>query len=350
MERLYTSETERVDAEIDRAIARINEAGGGLPPTYLTCAGDFVRGTDNANTAIARTAGVLAYTKWLAEEHIDPWTVRPSEAKRFVASLRDRSSGTRKGYASNVRNFYAAAMIDDACTSNPFRELKVKAFVEHETGALEMSELLDVLRPLAEKIRKGVATVLEHRDFAMLLFAVRLGPRSISVRNLVVADWRVRGDRAEVTFRPKGGGTQTLRAPEDLVVVMQGWLARLELAVGRELRPDDAVFASIGCSLGQLRRAYKRRALRGMTVGSLANIAKSRFKDAGIVAPRTAFHALRSSMATLASENGADRETIQRTLGHKTVYMTDQYIKRKAYRHSAADRWTLDLTGEEPAA
>ena len=80
----------------------------------------------------------------------------------------------------------------------------------------------------------------------------------------------------------------------------------------------------------------------------VADAAKNRYFDAGLSAPRLAFHALRATGSTLAHEAGATEEEIQATGGWESRAMVDLYIKRRQTQ-SALGRWRIDLD-DEPAA
>lgn len=212
--------------------------------------------------------------------------------------------------------------------------------------ALTQAQFEDVLAVIERHIHSGRPRVIHRRDYATVYLAGRIGPRRVSLSHCRVRDVTLENGVTFLRLRLKGDRYDRVALPDDVARVLWWWLTELSRAVGRELRPGDAVFPPIGPHALRLHGYEGGVQLESVVPGTFSYQITNRLADAGIVGARWSAHALRATAATIAHENGASLENIQRMLAHINRQQTEAYIRRHNPQ-SAARHW-VPRTGATP--
>jgi site-specific recombinase XerD len=334
--------TPKSNADRDRqlrlvALERFAEFSGW--PAERDAAKTFIATIESAKTASTYASSVVQFFRWCADNGVSPYGVKPSQAKIYLAELSYLAPNTRAGRCTAARSFYNHVLGDDdrPIDRNPFDRVHPKhARPRRVTPALDRETFEELLGKLRGRIAEHPERLIGHRDFAMIYLLGRLGPRSITTAHLVFASFRAEAGSWRVALRLKGDRTEEIEIPDDVLAVLGHWSAVLTGAIGRDLRPDDAVFPPLG--------PYARKLSGGGTLLPLSEdgisyIVKRRLRTIGVVGAGWAAHVMRASAITIAVENGASVEEAQAMACHLNRSQTDAYVRRRT-TPSAARRWT----------
>jgi integrase/recombinase XerD len=336
-----TSEEARA-AALARARRYLKDSG--LDPSLqaMAFACRFLEGYANNGTMLRYALALGTYFAWCAQRGLDPYLAKRSDANIYDAWLTGTNLApqTVKTNLAVARSFCRSAFEDGEMHRNPFAHIRLSADPQQETPALTPSSINRVLDAISdtEAISSG-----DQRDWALIFTASRVGPRRKELHLFTWGDFTKteRGGRAR--FDRKGGKADTIDLPPDVTSVLSEWRTALEGAIERPVRPDEAVFPSVGVGQHELHQA-KRGRLEPMGLQRITNMCAERFADVGLEGPRMATHVLRASAATIAFESGASIDEIMVMLGHKQASTTWTYIKR-LNRPSPATKWALEIRG-----
>ena len=300
----------------------------------------------NYSTATVRAYGydLLAFCRWLLQEHLDLDTVTTSTLTDYLRACREATIPGRAGpnvvtmaglrldqYAPSTINrrlaaissLYAFAGLRDPAATNPVpkgREGRWLASGER-TGMLAHIRRRPTPRsPLRLREPKRLPAALSAADAATLIGSLRTwrdraiaglmlwcGLRSSEVLTLNVADVDIGGRWISVT----GKGAKERRVPLDVDVAS---VIDVYLLAERPAGSSQRLFlVAKGPSRGQ-----------GLTPAGLRTIFRYHRQLTGITAGHP--HALRHTFGTVLAEAGVDLAVMQSLLGHAHVDTTARYI------------------------
>lgn len=321
-----------------QAILR-DEFGATLP--WARLAVRFIGGIQSPLTCLTYASHLRRYFRWCLAQSLDPFAVRRSDARAYLAQHAHLAPRTRAAACTAARSFYSAAIDDEVLDKNPFDRVNpTSAQPKVRTPALTESQFADVLEGIRQSMVRHPGRLVHERDYVLVYLMGRLGPRRISVAG---ATWGALGAEAgqvQLTFRLKRDRYETLDVPDDVVPLLERWRHLLAAAIGRPLRATDGIFPPVGPMARVL--PYRRgadAALPALTEASISWQVRARFFDVGIVGRRFSAHCLRATSATVAYEHGAPVSEIQLMLSHLNRSQTEAYIRRRRVG-SAAARWT----------
>jgi site-specific recombinase XerD len=149
------------------------------------------------------------------------------------------------------------------------------------------------------------------RDYAMLMFAARLGIRTGDIRKMPVSaiDWT----KKTLSFsQSKTGKWLELPLPDDV-----GWAIIDYMKNGRPASKSPNIFASHRYPYNELDGAYN-------------NIVAQYMRKAGIYTPQNkgcGMHSLRHSLASAMLREGVSLTDISGVLGHADIHSTETYLR-----------------------
>ncbi len=234
--------------------------------------------------------------------------LRPQHVRRIKATLKGEGlknvtiNHHLKYLGAALRQARAEELVDDFPR---IKLMKAPLPEPHALSAEEVGRLLRVNR--AEPMH------------TMLLLLVSTGMRISELIYLDWADWQ--DDVLQISPKPREGWSPKnhhqrsidLREAPQMVETMGLHREREALQLGRDPRPDDPIFPN-----HRTRKGKKR-----WTQNKLSKHISGAFRFAKIEGTA---HTLRRSHATIAKANGADLDTIRRTLGHSTLLTTERYF------------------------
>lgn len=252
----------------------------------------------------AYTSDWRSWLTWLDRRGSFCLAVTPREVQLYLEELaRQGDAGKTIGRRlTTLRQVYAQLVVQGLMPANPAREVKPPRVdrVPH-TPWLAESELMRLLAA------NNGSSWQERRDRLILLLLAGAGLRRAEVASLRASNFDRQDDgRWLLVTVTKGGKTLRATLPAAVAQALEAWL-RDRTELGREaglwtrdgdLVSGDLVYQVVGAAS---RRAGLERA----------------------ISP----HALRRTLATLASLAGADLRTIQAALGHSRSSTTEGYVR-----------------------
>lgn len=300
-------------------------------------------GIKNPHTAYCDSFRLRRFLLWCQRQGYYPLDLRHWQAQEFAAELSNRLGDSAvKAHCSALRGYYFVATDERAAPSNPFLRVGPRGQIDPKdpTPALTLEEVNAVLAVQAAIVSRPEARLVDRRDLVLFMLLTRVGPRGFEVAAATWDSFVVERGVPKWRLLRKGNRWKPLTLPDDLIEVVGLWRDQLTAAIGRPLRPDDAVFPNFADGLIGLRRMASHGRLEPVTRARLSSVYKRMLAAAGISGqPRLAAHVARATAATLASEAGEDISDIQRMLGHANRESTEKYIRRAADRTSAAAAW-----------
>lgn len=312
-----------------------------LWPAEQAAAIAFLSDLESPATAATYSGALVGWFRFCRAAGLAPFGASRTDAKRWFAESADRAPMTRSNLCVAVRSFYNHVLDEDdpPIDHNPFHRVgPKKPRPRRTTPALEQATFDELLAHLARRAAAPPARLIKNRDLAMIYLMGRIGPRAMTTAHLRWGDVESSGERVWVRLHLKGDRYETIELPDDVVAILAGWYNALTTAVGRTLRPDDALFPPIGVHATKLRPGR----IEPMGQDGVSYVVKRRLREIGVVGDRWAAHAMRATAATIAHENGASIEECQAMLCHLNRSQTEGYIKRRSTR-SAARHWTPNL-------
>jgi site-specific recombinase XerD len=168
---------------------------------------------------------------------------------------------------------------------------------------LTNSDIERLLKNCERKTPKGI------RDYAILLFLVRLGMRAGEVRNLALED--IDWETGQITACGKASKRKRLPLPYDVGQALAEYL--------KHGRPPS----SSRCVFLRMRAPYTGMACSG----AIYKIVQGALRRAGLNPSRQGPHLLRHSFATHLLRSGASLADVGRMLGHDDVNSTLVYAR-----------------------
>jgi integrase/recombinase XerC/integrase/recombinase XerD len=279
---------------------------------------DLVRRGAAAGTRRAYASDLRQFAAWAHAAGLEPGEVGPRELRRYAAGLSERGAAptTVARKLASLRACFRTQREHGAVAQNPAELVAAPRRPQRLPRVLRPDELAALLDAIP------ATTALELRDRALFELAYACGLRA---EELVQLDVGALGfDAEELRVHGKGGKTRVVPVGEHALAALTRYLerGRPALAAGTG---EAALFLSK--SGRRLQTSDVRRRLRRW--------ARSAALQGGI-SP----HALRHSFATHLLDGGADLRAIQELLGHSTISTTQIYTRvesarlRSAYRDS----------------
>ena len=272
------------------------EAGRGASDTTLT----------------AYKKSIEVFRDWVIENGLqDPQIVKPSDVRNFKQGLSDQyAPQTVNLRLSGVRSFFRFLVNTDRLTANPAAEvqgMKRSKTKRHKREELTSEEVRAVLTTCKDKSPQ------DKRDLAILTLMAYCGLRSIEINRANMANLKTENDRLVLEVQGKGykEADEIVIIPRDQEQVIHAWIA-----YRKTISPDGPLFISMSN-----RTKGARLSLRG-----IRNLAKDRFKLAGVVGDKKSTHSLRHSAITNAIRNGASPMQVQAMARHASFDTTLGYI------------------------
>jgi integrase/recombinase XerD len=294
-------------------------------PIYR-CVIEVVRRTTTAAACRSYVRALVPWFRWLRAEGLSTLSVTPDEVSDWFATQVHYALPTRKGRAQLVRAVYDEAVDRDLIIKNPARRLRVRggAPPEGEPGLTQV-EARRLLKLIESEFDHPTRSVLAQRDYALVYFFLKLGPRCIEARRLTWGDLGSARGVGYVDLVRKGGKRDRLIAPSDLQSVLETWRQTLR-ALRVEAMPSDPIFCAIGRP-GPLGWVIPSP-LQPLTYHAVYQRVRLWLEISGLTGRKLGPHRLRRSAATMAWEGHAELKDISDLMGHRNPQTTvDHYIK-----------------------
>ena len=260
----------------------------------------------NEDTQQTYKASLKSFAKYLEEHDIrSAEMVTSHDINGYKRDLIERgySPSTVNLRLTVVRALFSWAEDMEYISSNPAARVKgVHLSKEHKKEAFTAEEAKEILAGMERK------TLLEKRNYVILLFMFTLGLRTIEICRLDKMDIRRRGEKALIYIQGKGSTDKDnfLPLPSSLLE---------ELTAYEEARGEDGE--------PELFRARSRGRLSPETV---SYIVKKEFRRAGYDSPKLTAHSTRHTAITLAAEEGYSLQEVQEYARHSRPETTEIYL------------------------
>lgn len=262
------------------------------------------RSLDAARRSLDRVLSILGD---IPVEELSPAHIRKLKARLREAQLKPV---TINGFLKNL----GAAL----------RQAKVEGLIEQVPRIPLLKAPLPEPEALtAEEVARLVELNRSEPTWTMLLLLVSTGMRISELIHLDWADWE--GGVLQISPKPAENWSPKnhqqrrvdLREAPQVLEAMELHRERERLRLGRAPRPSDPIFPN----------HHTRKGKKRYIQNKLSKHISAAFRFAGI---KGTAHTLRRSHATIAKANGADLDTIRRTLGHSTLAVTERYFAADA--------------------
>jgi len=297
-----------------------DQPGGLSVPDLINEWLHYEAGRGSSDTTLtAYKKSIEVFRDWVIENGLrDPGIVKPSDIREYKKALAERISQKGKPLApqtvnlrlSGVRSFFRFLVNTDHLLANPAGE--VQGMKRSKTKRHKREELT------SEEVRAVLATCKDQspqdkRDLAILTLMAYCGLRSIEINRANMANLKTENDRLVLEVQGKGykEADEIVIVPRDQEQVIHAWIA-----YRKEISASGPLFISFSN-----RTKGARLSLRG-----IRNLAKDRFKLAGVVGDKKSTHSLRHSAITNAIRNGASPMQVQAMARHASFDTTLGYI------------------------
>lgn len=279
-------------SEMDRLIQR-----------YIKNLSDSV----SEKTKIDYESDLNMFSEYLADNNLEIKLVTLEHLENYAEHLRTKpikSRGTTKeGYAPSSRSrmlqvvkFFMDYLTEiKYITSNPSEILKLPKIPKREIVYLTLKQAKKLLNAIDDEDNK----FLRLRDRAIILMILNHGCRVDEMSKVKISDIK---DKT-IKIIGKGNKERTLILTDDVITAINEY-KRVRFDVN-----TDYLF------LSTRRQAMSKRAMQEM--------AYKYFDKAGLKG--YSIHKIRSTAATLMSDNGIETSDIQEILGHESILTTKRY-------------------------
>ena len=240
---------------------------------------------------------------YLAQEGVDPLSVKLEDLEHFAAMLADHgiSAKSQARILSGVRSFYRYLVLDGYLDVDPTELLESPHLPQHLPEYLSTEEVDALENSIDLTSNEG------HRNRAIIEVFFSCGLRVSELPNLKLSDLFL--SQGFIRVNGKGGKQRLVPISERAIHELELWFddrRQMEIKPGEE----DYVFLN--------RRGHH------LTRTMILIMVKRQAEAAGIkktISP----HTLRHSFATALLKGGADLRIIQELLGHADVGTTEIY-------------------------
>ena len=260
----------------------------------------------NKDTQRTYKASLKSFAEYLEERDIhsaEMVTSRDINDYKRVLIERGYSTSTINLRLTVVRALFSWAEDMEHISSNPAARVKgIHLSKEHKKEAFTAEEASAILSGMKRK------TLLEKRNYVILLFMFTLGLRTIEICRLDKMDIRRRGERILVYIQGKGSTEKDnfLPLPPSLLE---------ELAIYEEARGEDGE-----------PELFRARSSGRLSPETVSYIVKKEFRRAGYDSPRLTAHSTRHTAITLAAEDGYSLQEVQEYARHSRPETTEIYL------------------------
>ena len=259
----------------------------------------------NEDTGRTYKAALKTFGEYLAQEErkdLASITVLDIEDYKRQLQAAGYSAKTVNLKLAAVRSFYNWLEYIGVVEDNPASRVRgLKVPPVHKRDALTASEARKVLDIMPRK------TLLEKRNYVILLFMFTLGLRTVEVARLDREDVR-RKDGILVLYIQGKGHTEKddfLPLPSSLFLVLQDY---------EDTRKDNEP------------ELFRARSGGRLNPETLSYIVKKEFRRAGYDSPKLTAHSTRHTAITLAAEEGYSLQELQSFARHTKPETTEIYI------------------------
>ena len=298
-------------------------------------------GLANPWTARCRAIHLRCFFDWCVARELNVLDIEREDAKIYFAHLPRRlAPSTRFGRIAAARAFFEDAV---RTRPNPFKGIAGNTVTNvHDTPALTIAEISDVLHFYEVRRREARLTIAEKRNVHIFKSMMRLGPRRGEVVVSCWGDLIVESGRSQWRFLGKGGTYANTALSADVERDLLSWRDELETDLGRPVQSYEPIFPACSPRGQTFRHLAAAGRLRPMQPPTLTAIFKRMFKDGNVRArPRLAAHSARATSITLAHEAGvADRSLMQQSR-HRSVANLYRYIRTEP-GVPPAESWTME--------
>lgn len=276
--------------------------------------------SDSPDTRAAYERDLTEYIAWCTERHLDPLTMRKPEVQMFAVALADTpsprtgkplSAKTRARKLSSVSSWYSYLVDCDALDANPAKNVRRPRYdrTHSPTSSPSQREATSMVQAAGtSRVAPGPPPSISDQAAALAMtLMVDLGLRVSELCHANLADLGQQGEIRTITVRMKGGKVRTRPIPQQIIPVLDRWLA---------VRPTD----------GDEHALIVTKAGRRIARYHVYSLVQRAAAVAGVPAPkRITPHSLRHAFNTIARERGAELEARQDALGHSSPAITQLY-------------------------
>lgn len=359
-ERPFRARPRRADADARNARLRARTQaivlGAAFGPDHpaIISASEHLAGFSNALTARQRADHLRALLDWCHARRLDPFELRRAHAKIYYSELPSHlARSSRHVRMSAIRSWFVDAIDARLCVANAFYRVGPKNIdPRNPTPYISLEEVDRVLEYRIGRINDGSASPCDFRDTIMFYVMTRVGPRRFEVAGALWSSLEVRDGVTRWALHGKGDEDARTTLPLDVVEMLANWRRYLARLIGREVRPDDALFPVLHQGAVRIMAEGASAPLECLAPGSVGVIYKNALTDVGITGIRMAAHVARATAATLAYRSGASERDIQRMLRHRIITTTHRYIRLVEDIESPAESWkpidAIDFSAKRP--
>ena len=240
---------------------------------------------------------------YLAQEGVDPLSVKLEDLEHFAAMLADHgiSAKSQARILSGVRSFYRYLVLDGYLDVDPTELLESPHLPQHLPEYLSTEEVDALENSIDLTSNEG------HRNRAIIEVFFSCGLRVSELTNLKLSDLFL--SQGFIRVNGKGGKQRLVPISERAIHELELWFddrRQMEIKPGEE----DYVFLN--------RRGHH------LTRTMILIMVKRQAEAAGIK-KTISLHTLRHSFATALLKGGADLRIIQELLGHADLGTTEIY-------------------------
>lgn len=269
---------------------------------------DYMRGRNYAKRSIEDMKWHIRYLiNWLKEKNID--NVTREAASQFQLHLLDKrradtsnklSLATQKKYLTCIKIFFDYLLQSGKSLENPFAALSYPRIYQKMRWELLSAERIAAL---LQKIKH--TNILHFRNSAMLCLLYAAGIRINELIEMHLCD--IDYEQFLIKIRcGKGGKERIIPVSGAVLGIIKIYVLYYRQAL---LKTGGQPYLFLSESGKKLYRANINYTIKKIFGGSVSA------------------HCLRVACATHMHKNGADIRYIQEQLGHKTIDMTERYIK-----------------------
>ena len=230
---------------------------------------------------------------------------------------------------------------------DPTRRLSVGRHTKAQVRALTLAETNLILDAIRAELAVPKLRMKAARDYLLFAIGFTAGPRESEMRRMTFGDFDLKAEPPVAHIFGKFQKHLRIALSPLVLEALPLFREEVEKRLGREVKPDDAVFISVSHRAPVPSDPEGLIMLKPLTGAGVYNLVRERLRDAGITGAKLGTHRLRKTAATLAYSVTRDVVSTSRMLGHSRPDQTwKHYIApEEDLRHSASLQIPLHPAG-----
>lgn len=237
--------------------------------------------------------------------------IKSSMLNSYMVGLTDISNSLKATKMYAIKSFFEFLLDDEYIDNNPCNKIKIpKDNKEHEVVSLTQREInkikRNILKGVGDDLTKHRQEPWKKRDYAVVMLALSLGLRVISISEINIDD--INFETNELKIVEKGNKIRTLMFSDGLAEILLEWVK------DREEKLEDMDEDISALFISRQHQRLTAPSIRAMIKKYTYNIDKK-------ITP----HKLRSTCATNVYEQTGDIYLTADILGHSNIQNTKRY-------------------------